>query len=250
MRYNKQRNRIAFSGGGVCCFYYAEIIGFMMYAGSRQDFIRHTGALYDAVRIISDHIKVIFGFIFFCFYFLFCTFLHIIRKTDYMRYPMFKEFKNFALKGNVIDLAVGVIIAGAFGKIVSSLVGDIFMPVIGLLLGGVNFSDLKYVISPATETKPEAAIYYGAFIQSVVDFLIIAVSLFILVKMLSVAKKNEALAHLAPSTTPAPPPSQSPGASASASPGAPAPSPNPQQTLQGNQEKLLAEIRDLLKNRP
>ena len=165
-----------------------------------------------------------------------------------MRYPMFKEFKDFALKGNVIDLAVGVIIAGAFGKIVSSLVGDIFMPVIGLLLGGVNFSDLKYVISPATETKPEAAIYYGAFIQSVVDFLIIAVSLFILVKMLSVAKKNEALAHLA-FDTPAPPPSSLPGHPLQLRRSAP-PDPKSAADTAGNQEKLLAEIRDLLKNRP
>lgn len=150
---------------------------------------------------------------------------------------MFKEFKNFALKGNVVDLAVGVIIAGAFGKIISSLVNDIFMPAFGILLGGVNFADLKYVIAPATATKAEAALYYGAFIQSVVDFLIITFSLFIFIKLLSSMQKNEALAKIAPPvspvTAPAPPPP------------APAAPPAPLQ----NQEKLLAEIRDLLKQK-
>jgi large conductance mechanosensitive channel len=140
---------------------------------------------------------------------------------------MIKEFKDFALKGNVIDLAVGVIIAGAFGKIISSMVNDIFMPVIGIILGGINFTDLKYVISPATADKAEAAIYYGSFIQSVVNFLIIAFALFIFVKMLATIKKNEALAHFAP---PAPP--------------APAAPPPP-----SNEEKLLGEIRDLLKQK-
>ena len=96
---------------------------------------------------------------------------------------MLKEFKEFAFKGNVIDLAVGVIIGGAFGKIVTSLVNDLIMPIIGIILGGINFSDLKLVIRPASNGMEEAAIKYGAFIQSVVDFLIIAVCIFLFVKL-------------------------------------------------------------------
>ncbi len=105
---------------------------------------------------------------------------------------MLKEFKAFAMKGNVIDLAVGVVIGGAFGKIVSSLVNDIIMPVVGILLGGVNFSSLKLVITPATADVAEVAVLYGAFIQSVVDFLIIAFAIFMFVKLISVNKKKEA----------------------------------------------------------
>lgn len=104
---------------------------------------------------------------------------------------MMKEFKEFALKGNIIDLAVGIIIGGAFGKIVSSLVNDIIMPSIGVLLGGVNFISLKYVITPATGEIAEAAILYGTFIQSIVDFLIIAFSIFMAIKLLSSMKKKE-----------------------------------------------------------
>ena len=96
---------------------------------------------------------------------------------------MLKEFKEFAFKGNVIDLAVGVIIGGAFGKIVTSLVNDLIMPIIGIILGGINFSDLKLVIRPASNGMEEAASKYGAFIQSVVDFLIIAVCIFLFVKL-------------------------------------------------------------------
>ena len=96
---------------------------------------------------------------------------------------MLKEFKVFAFKGNVIDLAVGVIIGGAFGKIVTSLVNDLIMPILGIILGGINFSDLKLVIRPASNGMEEAAIKYGAFIQSVVDFLIIAVCIFLFVKL-------------------------------------------------------------------
>ena len=96
---------------------------------------------------------------------------------------MLKEFKEFAFKGHVIDLAVGVIIGGAFGKIVTSLVNDLIMPIIGIILGGINFSDLKLVIRPASNGMEEAAIKYGAFIQSVVDFLIIAVCIFLFVKL-------------------------------------------------------------------
>ncbi len=105
---------------------------------------------------------------------------------------MLKEFKQFAFKGNVIDLAVGVIIGGAFGKIVTSLVNDILMPTIGILLGGVSFTDLKYVITPAHGDIAEAAIRYGSFIQSIVDFLIIAVSIFLFVKLITLKKKKEA----------------------------------------------------------
>jgi len=96
---------------------------------------------------------------------------------------MLKEFKEFAFKGNVIDLAVGVIIGGAFGKIVTSLVNDLIMPIIGVILGGINFINLKLVIRPASNGMEEAAIKYGAFIQSVVDFLIIAVCIFLFVKL-------------------------------------------------------------------
>lgn len=96
---------------------------------------------------------------------------------------MLKEFKEFAFKGNVIDLAVGVIIGGAFGKIVTSLVNDLIMPIIGVILGGINFENLKLVIRPASNGMEEVAIKYGAFIQSVVDFLIIAVCIFLFVKL-------------------------------------------------------------------
>lgn len=130
---------------------------------------------------------------------------------------MLKEFKEFALKGNVIDLAVGVIIGGAFGKIVSSLVTDILMPVIGVILGGVSFTDLKYVITPARGDIAEVAILYGSFIQSIVDFLIIAFSIFLFIKLLSSRKKKETV---------------------STAPSAPAP-----------EVALLEEIRDLLKTK-
>lgn len=131
---------------------------------------------------------------------------------------MLKEFKEFAIKGNVIDLAVGVIIGGAFGKIVTSLVNDMLMPAIGVLLGGVNFTDLKYVITPASGDAAEVAILYGSFMQSVVDFLIIAFSVFMFVKFISSLKKKE------PEAPPAPPaPSQ--------------------------EVVLLEEIRDLLKQK-
>ena len=131
---------------------------------------------------------------------------------------MLKEFKEFALKGNVIDLAVGVIIGVAFGKIVSSLVNDILMPVIGVILGGVSFTDLKYVITPASGDIAEVAILYGSFIQAIVDFLIIAFSIFLFIKLLASRKKKEA------EVPPAPP--------------APAP-----------EVVLLEEIRDLLKTK-
>lgn len=111
---------------------------------------------------------------------------------------MLKEFKAFALKGNVIDLAVAVIIGGAFGKIVSSMVNDIIMPIIGVLMGGVSFTDLKYVIAPASGDIAEVAIRYGAFIQAIVDFLIIAFCIFLFIKLLASAKKKEAEAAPVP----------------------------------------------------
>ena len=113
---------------------------------------------------------------------------------------MLKEFKEFAFKGNVIDLAVAVIIGGAFGKIVSSLVNDVLMPAIGIILGGVSFKDLKYVITPANGDIQESAILYGSFIQSIVDFLIIAFSIFLFVKLLNSRKKKEEAAPVAPSS--------------------------------------------------
>lgn len=111
---------------------------------------------------------------------------------------MFKEFREFAFKGNVIDLAVGVIIGGAFGKIVSSLVNDVLMPAISILLGVVSFTDLKYVITPKIGDAAEVAILYGSFIQSIVDFLIIAFTIFIFVKLFTRKKKAE-IVSVAPS---------------------------------------------------
>ena len=140
-----------------------------------------------------------------------------------------KEFKEFAVKGNVMDMAVGVIIGGAFGKIVTSVVNDIIMPPIGLLVGGVDFSDMKLtmkqqVLDAAGEVVSPAVTWnYGAFIQQVVDFTILAFCVFILVKLInSLNKKKEA---------PAP---------------APVPAPEPQPS---KEEVLLTEIRDLLKER-
>ncbi|WP_066889074.1 large-conductance mechanosensitive channel protein MscL [Clostridium nigeriense] len=104
------------------------------------------------------------------------------------------EFKEFALKGNVLDLAIGVIIGGAFNKIVSSLVNDIIMPPIGAITGGVDFKDLKYILKPQIGDIPAVTLNYGAFIQNVVDFLIIAFSIFIFIKVVSKLnrKKEEA----------------------------------------------------------
>ena len=140
-----------------------------------------------------------------------------------------QEFKAFALKGNVMDMAVGVIIGGAFGKIVTSLVNDVIMPPIGLLVGGVDFTDLKLtlkqaVVEAGTEVAPAVTWNYGAFIQQVVDFTILAFCVFMMVKIMNqLIKKREA--------APAP---------------APAPAPEPEPSAE---EKLLTEIRDLLKER-
>ena len=129
---------------------------------------------------------------------------------------MLDEFKAFAIKGNMIDMAVGIVIGGAFGKIVSSIVNDILMPPIGLLLGGVNFTDLKVVMKAATETVPAVTWNYGSFIQALVDFLIIAFAIFMLIKGINSMRKKEEAA-------PAPPPAPT------------------------KEETLLTEIRDLLK---
>lgn len=136
------------------------------------------------------------------------------------------DFKEFAMKGNIIDMAVGVIVGGAFGKIVSSLVNDIIMPVISIITGGDGYKNLKYVI---TEGRPaadgvaaveEVAVNYGLFIQNVVDFLIIALSIFVALRVVMKFMKKEKEAEAAP---------------------APAPEPTAE-------EKLLTEIRDLLKD--
>ena len=126
------------------------------------------------------------------------------------------EFKTFAMKGNMIDMAVGIIIGGAFGKIISSLVADIIMPPIGALLGGVNFTDLKMTIKAATDTAAAVTWNYGNFIQVAIDFLIIAFAVFMLVKAINSMKKKEEAAPAAP----------------------PAPT---------KDQELLVEIRDLLK---
>lgn len=133
------------------------------------------------------------------------------------------EFKEFAVKGNAVDMAVGVIIGGAFGKIVSSIVDDIIMPPIGWLIGGVNFTDLKITLPSeeiAGQMLPSATINYGNFIQTTFDFIIIAFCVFMLVKGINrLAKKEKIVKEAKP---------------------APAPTPS-------NEEKLLTEIRDLLK---
>jgi large conductance mechanosensitive channel len=131
---------------------------------------------------------------------------------------MFKEFKGFIMKGNVLDLAVAVIIGGAFGKIVTSFVNDVLMPPIGMLLGKVDFSDLKVVLKAGEGDVAPVTLNYGSFVNTVIDFLIIAFCIFLVVKIYNrMQKKAE--------ETPAAPPAPS------------------------NQEVLLAEIRDLLKEK-
>lgn len=126
---------------------------------------------------------------------------------------MIKEFKEFISRGNVIDLAVGVIIGGAFGKIVTSLVNDIIMPIVGIIIGGLNFSQLSVSVG-------EATIAYGAFIQSIVDFFIIALCIFLIIKLINrLRRKKEA------------------------------PVEEPKEPEPSKEELLLAEIRDLLRNK-
>lgn len=103
---------------------------------------------------------------------------------------MLKEFKEFALKGNVLDLAVAVVIGGAFGKIVSSLVNDLIMPLVGLLTGGINFSYLMLVLKEGTGDIPAITLNYGAFIQSAIDFLIISFSIFLFIKLIAGLKRK------------------------------------------------------------
>ncbi len=104
---------------------------------------------------------------------------------------MFKEFKEFISKGNVIDLAVGVIIGGAFGKIVNSFVDSIIMPILGLIIGKVNFQELRLVLKQADGVNPELAITYGLFIQNVINFLVIGFVLFLMVKTINKKRKKE-----------------------------------------------------------
>lgn len=137
---------------------------------------------------------------------------------------MLKEFKEFAFKGNIVDMAIGVIIGGAFSTIVTSLVNDIIMPIFGYITAGMDFKDLKLVLSEAvmdgtTVIKPESAICYGTFIQNVINFLIISFSIFLAVKIVSKGFKKREVAE--ETSTPASPTS----------------------------EELLTEIRDLLKNK-
>ena len=132
------------------------------------------------------------------------------------------EFKAFAVKGNVIDMAVGIIIGAAFGKIVTSFVGDVVMPPIGLLIGGVDFSDLAVTLKAAEGDAPAVVLAYGKFIQSLIDFVIVALAIFMGIKAINQLKREEAAAPTLP----------------------PVPS---------KEEELLSEIRDLLKaqnNRP
>ena len=108
------------------------------------------------------------------------------------------EFKSFAMRGNVIDMAVGIVIGGAFGKIVSSFVNDVLMPPIGMMMGGVDFSDLAVVLKEASGEVAAVTLNYGSFIQTVVDFLIIAFAIFMVVKAMNNMKKKEEEAPAAP----------------------------------------------------
>jgi len=131
---------------------------------------------------------------------------------------MIKEFKEFAMRGNVVDLAVGIVIGAAFGKIVSSVVGDVIMPPLGLLIGGVDFSNLGIILKAAADGAPAVTLRYGAFIQSIFDFTIVAFAIFMVVKAINTMKRKKEEAPAAPAAPP-------------------------------KQEVLLAEIRDLLKVR-
>ncbi|MDE6301702.1 MAG: large-conductance mechanosensitive channel protein MscL [Muribaculaceae bacterium] len=140
---------------------------------------------------------------------------------------LLSEFKEFAMRGNVVDMAVGVIIGGAFGKIVTSLVNDIIMPGIGVLTGGLNFSEYKYVIqkevidgATSEVITPEVALTWGAFVQTIVDFLIVAFCIFLAIKVMNNMRKKEA-----------------------------EPEPEPEAPAGPTQEELLTEIRDLLKEK-
>jgi len=111
---------------------------------------------------------------------------------------MMSEFKSFAMRGNVVDMAVGIVIGGAFGKIVSSFVNDVLMPPIGMMMGGVDFSDLSVVLKEAVGETAAVTLNYGAFIQSVVDFVIIAFAIFMVIRAMNNLKKKEEEAPAAP----------------------------------------------------
>ena len=111
---------------------------------------------------------------------------------------MMTEFKDFAMRGNVVDMAVGIVIGGAFGKIVSSFVADVLMPPIGILLGGVDFADLSVTLKAAADGAEAVLLNYGTFIQTVVDFLIIAFAIFMVIKAMNSVNKKEAEAPAAP----------------------------------------------------
>ncbi len=130
---------------------------------------------------------------------------------------MLKEFKEFAMRGNVVDMAVGIVIGAAFGKIVTSIVGDVIMPPLGVLLGGVDFSNLAITLKAATAEAPAVVVSYGKFIQTVVDFIIVAFAIFMVVKAMNSLKRKKEEAPAAP----------------------PAPS---------KEEILLTEIRDALRS--
>lgn len=131
---------------------------------------------------------------------------------------MLKEFKEFAVKGNVVDMAVGIIIGAAFGKIISSIVGDVIMPSIGLVVGGVDFSKLAFTLKQASGDAAAVVISYGKFIQTVVDFIIVAFAIFMLIKAINTLKRKQEAAVQPP----------------------PAPS---------KEQVLLSEIRDILKEK-
>lgn len=128
---------------------------------------------------------------------------------------MLSEFKAFAVRGNVVDMAIGIIMGAAFGKIVSSLVNDLIMPAVGVIVGGVNFSDLAITLKGAVGESPAVTLKYGQFIQTIVDFTIIAAAIFFAVKVINELQRKQPQAPPAPS----------------------------------GEERLLAEIRDLLKER-
>jgi large conductance mechanosensitive channel len=111
---------------------------------------------------------------------------------------MLQEFKDFAMRGNVVDMAVGIIIGGAFGKIVSSLVNDVVMPPIGMLLGGVDFSNLAFTLKQASAGQDAVVLRYGLFINTVIDFLIVAFAIFVVIKAMNAAKRQQQTAPAAP----------------------------------------------------
>jgi large conductance mechanosensitive channel len=114
------------------------------------------------------------------------------------------EFKAFAMKGNVVDMAVGIIIGAAFGKIIASMVSDIIMPPLGLLIGGVNFTDLKFIMKAAVGENPAVTLNYGNFLQVVFDFIIVAIVVFMMIKAMNAAKRKQEAAPAAPAAPPAP----------------------------------------------